>query len=73
MSFRGTTAPKDLITDASIAQAAWVEGEPEHAWVLLGEKPSDAPPAASPASLARPVPATLAAAARPTDSCRQTG
>jgi hypothetical protein len=27
ISFRGTCAPKDLITDASIVQDAWVEGE----------------------------------------------
>ncbi|KAL3762562.1 hypothetical protein ACHAW5_007807 [Stephanodiscus triporus] len=27
VSFRGTCAPKDLVTDATIAQSAWVEGE----------------------------------------------
>lgn len=27
LSFRGTCAPIDLVTDASIAQSAWVEGE----------------------------------------------
>ena len=27
VSFRGTCAPKDLITDATITQDAWVEGE----------------------------------------------
>ena len=27
ISFRGTCAPKDLITDATITQDAWVEGE----------------------------------------------
>lgn len=27
ISFRGTCAPKDLITDATILQDAWVEGE----------------------------------------------
>ena len=27
ISFRGTCAPIDLVTDASIAQSAWVDGE----------------------------------------------
>jgi hypothetical protein len=27
VSFRGTCAPKDLVTDATIAQSAWVDGE----------------------------------------------
>ncbi len=27
VSFRGTCAPKDLVTDASILQTPWVEGE----------------------------------------------
>ena len=30
-----------------------MEGEPEHAWVLLGEEPSDAPPAAPPGAASR--------------------
>lgn len=29
VSFRGTCAPKDLVTDASILQTPWVEGENE--------------------------------------------
>ena len=30
VSFRGTCNAKDLITDASIAQSAWIEGQDEN-------------------------------------------